>query len=48
MEGGSGSVRLPRPSVRDLLPVQFGMIIEDTRAPLDVVVVDAVSMPTPN
>lgn len=42
-EGG-----LSRPSVRDLLPAQMGMLIQDTRAPVDVVIVDAISMPTPN
>jgi uncharacterized protein (TIGR03435 family) len=32
----------------ELLPVQLGMTLEATRASVDVVVIDAISMPTPN
>lgn len=32
----------------ELLPVQLGMTIEEARAPVDIVVIDAISMPTPN
>ena len=42
-----GPVSRP-PSLRDLLPVQLGMILQDTRARADTVVIDAISMPTPN
>jgi hypothetical protein len=41
-------LRLFEPSVRPPLPVQLRMRIENTRALVDVAIVDAISMPTPN
>jgi uncharacterized protein (TIGR03435 family) len=43
-----GVAKPPPPSVHEILPVRLGMTIEDTRAPVDFVVIDAISMPTPN
>jgi uncharacterized protein (TIGR03435 family) len=48
MEAGPGPVRLPLPSVAELLPVQLRMTLEDTRALVAIAVVDAISMPTPD
>jgi uncharacterized protein (TIGR03435 family) len=45
---GDGVALPPPPPLHELLPVQLGMTIEDTRAPVEVVVIDAISMPTPN
>jgi uncharacterized protein (TIGR03435 family) len=46
--------QVPRPlselirPLPELLPVQLGMTLEDTRAPVDIVVIGAISLPTPN
>lgn len=45
---------VPRPvseivrPMRELLPVQLGLTLEEARAALDIVVIDAISLPTPN
>lgn len=41
-------VRLPLPSIPELLPVQLGMTIESTRATVDIAIIDSLTMPTPN
>lgn len=41
-------VRLPLPSLPELLPTQLGMTIQSTRQVVDILIVDNISMPTPN